>query len=147
MKKYIFSMALLGAAFAFVACDDDVLIGENELPSEAKAFIATHFPSARFVWGEKDRGGYEVRLDDGFELDFSLDGTWDNVDGNHMKEVPASVMALVPERISAYIAENYQGAAVTKIDKEHNRRGKHTGYEITLNNYYSELIFGPEGNF
>jgi hypothetical protein len=138
----------MAATLAFVACgDDDVLIGENALPSEVKAFIAVHFPSARLVWGEKDRDGYDVHLDNGFELDFSSNGTWDSVDGNRMKEIPATVIALLPERISAYIAENCPGAAISRIDKEHNRKGKHTGYEITLNNYYRELIFGSEGNF
>jgi hypothetical protein len=149
MKKYLFLIALLGLAFTFNACndDDDVLIGENELPSEARTFVSTHFPSAKFVWGEKDNDSYDVRLDNGFELDFSLDGIWDNVDGNHAKEVPASIVILIPESISVYIFENHQGAIITKIDKEHNRKGKHTGYEIELNNYHNELIFGLDGNF
>ncbi|MDR2913766.1 MAG: PepSY-like domain-containing protein [Tannerella sp.] len=149
MKKYLLTIALLSFAFTFNACndDDDVIIGESDLPSTAKTFVATHFPSAGFVWGERDNDSYDIRLDNGFELDFSLDGTWDNVDSNHAKEVPASIIALIPESISTYISEKHQGAIITKVDKEHDRKGNHTGYEIELNNSQSDLKFGLEGNF
>lgn len=148
MKKCIFLIAFLGFAFTFNACDDnDVLIGENGLPQEAKTFIATHFPSAKFVWGERDNEGYDVRLDNGFELEFLKDGTWDNVDSKHVREVPVSIVSLIPESISGYISENHQGAVIAKIDKEYDRKGRHTGYEIELNNYHNDLLFGSEGNF
>lgn len=150
MKKFVFTtVLLLGITLSFNACndDDDVKITETDLPETAKTFAATHFSSAKFVWGEKDNDSYDIRLDNGFEIEFKTDGTWDSVDSNHAKEVPASIVALIPDGISKYVSEHHQGAIITKVDKEHDRSGTHNGYEIELNNYGDDLKFSLTGDF
>lgn len=150
MKKYLFAIALLlGIAFSFNAAtnDDDIKITENDLPENAKTFLKTHFSAAKFLWGERDDDSYDIRLDNGFEIEFSPDGEWDSIDSNRTKEIPASVLALIPQSIAEYVKKNHQGAFITNIDKKHDWSRKQSGYEIELNNYKDELEFGTNGNF
>ena len=150
MKKYLFTIVLLlGIAFSFNAStnDDDIKISENDLPEKSKTFLKTHFPSAKFLWGERDKDSYDIRLDNGFEIEFSLDGEWDSIDSNRTKEIPASILALTPKSMAEYVKKNHQGAIITSIDKKHDWNRNHSGYEIELNNCKDELEFGAEGNF
>jgi hypothetical protein len=150
MKKYLFTIVLLlGVTFSFSAStnDDDIKITEDNLPENAKMFLKTHFSAAKFLWGERDNDSYDIRLDNGFEIEFSIDGEWDSIDSNRTKELPASILALIPQSISEYVKKNHQEAIITSIDKKHDWNRKDSGYEIELNNNKDELEFGANGNF
>ena len=77
---------------------------------------------------------YDVRLNDGTEVDFDSKGTWDKVDCG-FSAVPAQ---LVPTAIANYVKANYAGATIVKIDKERH------GYDIELSNDL-ELKFNKQG--
>lgn len=140
MKKLLFTLSLLVATFAFVACDDDdTAINFNELPTVAQTFVQTHFPSQEISLVKQEKDGYDVYLNNGFEIEFTLTGEWDDVDGRG-KEIPTSIIALLPESIPAYVTENYPNQLIVEINKEH------FGYEIDLNNNI-ELEFDTNGTF
>ena len=77
---------------------------------------------------------YEVRLDNGIEIDFDKNGAWDKVDGNYIS-IPAE---LIPEFIVQYVKANFPDTRILKIDKE---RG---GYEVELSNKL-DLKFNSRG--
>ena len=77
---------------------------------------------------------YDVRLNDGTEVDFDAKGTWDKVDCG-LSAVPAQ---LVPTAIADYVKANFAGAMIVKIDKERH------GYDIELSNDL-ELKFNKQG--
>jgi hypothetical protein len=110
------------------------------LPEPINSFIAQQFPNASIVGVDTDNGvkglKYEVVLNDGTEVEFDVNNQWDKVDC-HMKAVPA---ALVPAAIANYVKTNFQGVAITKIDKEL------YGYEIELANDLN-LKFSADGQF
>ena len=63
--------------------DNDHVVGYDELPAPAKAFISQHFASLKVVKVERDRDDgkitYEVRLSDRTELEFRQNGEWKEV--------------------------------------------------------------------
>lgn len=140
MKKILFTLSLLVASLFFISCDDDdTVIGVEEMPTNAQTFLQTHFPSQEVRRVEQDKDGYDVYLQNGFEIEFTLTGEWDDVDG-HGQQIPASIIALIPESIPAYVNENYPNQFIVEINKEH------FGFEIDLNNNI-ELEFDANGNF
>lgn len=137
MKNFLKPVAFLGLSLiALMSCsnDDDAtndqLIQAEELPSPAKAFVTNYFPNATYTRVEKntqvelDGTLYEVNLSNGFEIDFTAEGDWLDVDGQ-AQELPQGI---VPETIANYIAQNYADLKIVGIDTEN------TEYEIDLSN-------------
>ena len=140
MKRFNLIWAVVLCLFVSAGClAHDKIIPASQLPAEAQTFIKTHFPDKTVSYAKKDYEGmsykYEVRLNDGTEIEFDKKGVWDKVDCQ-MSAVPA---ALVPALIDNYVQTNYAGAFITKIDKER------FGYEIELSNDL-ELKFDKSGN-
>lgn len=141
MKKVLLTLGLFIMSFAFIACDDDddKVISVDNLPTNVQTFLQTHFPSQEVRMVEKDNDSYDVYLINGFEIEFTLSGEWDDVDGRG-QQIPASIVALIPTNIPTYVTTNYPNQFIVEINKEH------FGYEIDLNNNM-ELEFDTEGNF
>lgn len=118
---------------------DDHPIAANQLPAAAQEFIAQNFPGKTVAYAEKDGGfakSYEVTLNDGTKIDFNGQGAWDKVD-THTTAVPA---AIIPSAIAQYVATNFAGQVITKIDKERH------GYDIELSSGM-DLKFNNSGAF
>ena len=140
MKKSVFFLAALLCMMMQTVSTfaNDRIIPEAQLPASAKTFIQKTFPGQTVSYAkiDKDFGKttYEVRLNNGVELEFDKNGTWDKVDCN-FSAVPAH---LVPTVIANYVKANFAGAKVVKIDKER------YGYEVELSNDL-ELKFNRQG--
>ncbi|MFT3994151.1 MAG: PepSY-like domain-containing protein [Dysgonomonas sp.] len=149
MKKLLLALCLLFSTTAFTACggdDDDVVISINDLPQVSQNFLSTHFPNigARLV--EKDNDSYDVILNNGFEIDFFLDGEWDSVDGIS-QPVPESVLSLLPAAILSDLKTNAPNSKVVEVNKEI-VRNVFVGYEVTLDHKDGiERKYDKEGNF
>ena len=117
---------------------DDRVIPTQQLPAAAQTFVQNTFPGKGIAYATIDRDfgktTYDVRLNDGTEVDFDSKGTWDKVDCG-FSAVPAQ---LVPAAIANYVKANYAGATIVKIDKERH------GYDIELSNDL-ELKFNKQG--
>ncbi|MBR0116590.1 MAG: PepSY-like domain-containing protein [Prevotella sp.] len=117
---------------------DDRVIPIQQLPAAAQTFVQNTFPGKGIAYATIDRDfgktTYDVRLNDGTEVDFDSKGTWDKVDCG-FSAVPAQ---LVPVAIANYVKANYAGATIVKIDKERH------GYDIELSNDL-ELKFNKQG--
>ena len=140
-RTKLFFAALVCLFTANTVCNaHDMPIPASQLPAAAKAFVQQNFPGRTIVYAEKDtefmKTKYEVSLNDGTEIDFYNNGTFDKVDC-HTAPVPASI---VPAAIQQFVKANFAGAAVTKIDKER------YGYDIELSNGM-ELKFNHQGGF
>lgn len=117
----------------------DRIIQYAQLPQPAKAFIAAHFAGTQVSYVKFDDGKYELRMSDGSEVEFTGNGEWDNVDCEY-RAVPKTVLALIPAEISKYVAANFPGASIVKIDKER------FSIQIELDNDL-ELVFSKTGKF
>ncbi|PZW37784.1 putative PepSY-like beta-lactamase-inhibitor [Mesonia algae] len=150
MKKILKSSVFLSLSmFTLMSCNsdddsnnNDQLIEASELPADAIAFVENYFPNATYLRIEKnsqedsDGGLYEVDLSNGFEIDFTADGEWVDVDGQN-QELPEGI---VPENINNYVTQNYADLKIVGIDKEN------TTYEIDLSNDV-DLYFTLSGEF
>jgi len=135
----LFLVALMCMMMQTVVCnaDDDVMIPVSQLPAAARTFVQKTFPGKKILYAQKDHffsSKYDVRLDDGTEVDFERNGMWDKVDC-HYTVVPAS---LIPAAIANYVKANFPESIVTKIDKERH------GYDVELSNEL-ELKFNKRG--
>ena len=141
MKQVLLLVGLFMSISLFSCDDDDKKVEYADLPANAQAFLFTHFADVDVVSIQKDNDGYDVRLKNGFSVNFDLDGEWDDVDGSQMP-VPTSITALLPSTILAYIVQNYNDYKIVEVNKEH------YGYEITLlDKRELELKFDQRGNF
>lgn len=121
------------------ADNDDHIITINDLPAKAQEFLNTYFQGQTAKVVTRDNDSYDVYLNNGFDIDFTLSGDWDSVDGKN-QAVPQNVLALVPQSITDYISSNYQGQQIYEVNKES------YGYEIELSNRL-ELKFDANGSF
>ncbi len=134
MKKVRFILVAALALVLSVSCfADGRMIPVEQLPEAVKTFVKSYFPDNSIIFAELDNG-YEVRLKDGTELDFTRKGEWDKIDCK-MNPVPA---VLVPSVISDYIKSCYPDALIVKYDKEH------YGCEVELSNGL-EMKFNKKG--
>lgn len=144
MKNIYYFLTLLFAFTTFISCsnDDEKIVDYSDLPIKSQLFLTTHFPDVNTSRIEKDNDSYDVYLVNGFEIDFNLDGEWDNIKGR-TEAIPASILALQPiNKMAEYVAENYTNSYINEIDKDFVKQI----YEISLNNN-TELIFDWDGVF
>jgi len=140
MKKTRTPMLTLACVFALATAGmADTPVTPDKLPAAVKTFVKEQFPQAKILFAEKDSGllektAYEIRLDDGTEVEIYKNGEWDKIE-NKAKGVPAG---FVPKAIADYAKANYADATITKIDKE----GK--GFEVELSTGL-ELKFNKKG--
>ncbi len=132
----LFLITLLCIVMSTAAFADDKPIKASQLPAAAQTFVKKHFPKNKIAYAEKDWRSYEVKLDNGVELDFDSKGSWTKVDGEN-NAIPAAV---IPEAIRNYAKKNYPNIPVVKIEK------KSYGYQIELANDI-DLKFNKQGKF
>ena len=140
MKKSVFFLAALMCMMmnSVATFAKDVIIPATQLPAAAQSFIQKNFPGQAVSYAKVDKDfgktTYEVRLNNGTELEFDKNGNWDKVDCN-LSAVPSH---LVPTAIADYVKTHFADATIVKIDKER------YGYEIELSNQL-DLKFNKKG--
>ncbi|MDR2383743.1 MAG: PepSY-like domain-containing protein [Prevotellaceae bacterium] len=143
MKTSVFYFTLVAAATMFLACDEEKIIQANELPAISRTFIETHFPDVEITAIVREKEGldvdYTVYLANGFDIDFTKSGEWDDVDG-HISALPESIIALLPENLPKYVAGVFPNLRIVEVNRER------YGYEIGLSNEM-DLKFNLSGHF
>jgi len=136
MKKSIIALAFAAACLS--ACASDIIISVSQLPKAAQTFVKTHFAEFPVSIAEKDLDSYDVKLTNGWEIEFNKKGEWKEVDCKE-SAVPASVLALVPATIRQYVTRNYPGTSIVSISKGRD-------YDVELSNDV-DLEFSLKGDF
>lgn len=128
MKKILSLLVLLVAVVQFALAGDVITKDVMKLPVAARSFVSQHFSKSPISHIKIDSEmmqsrAYEVKLENGTEIDFDSKGNWVEVDCKKAA-VPAS---LVPAFIGQYLKSNgYQSQSVTKIERDRK------GYEVEL---------------
>lgn len=118
MKK-IFSLIAL-CLFAIASINATERVKPSQLPTEVKSFIKSNFPRARVVKAEVDHSSsideYDIRLDNGVDIEIDANGTWEDIDSTHSSYgVPDSA---VPQNIVDFCASHYPGQYIQEIERE-----------------------------
>lgn len=141
MRKLLFNILLLvsTALSATAASDHDYFVSFDQLPAASQDFVNTHFAKVQVVNCVRDSHSYEVRLADASEIEFNINGVWEEVDCKY-REIPSSIVKLLPKAIPSYVKTNFPTAIITKVNS------KVWGFEIELNNGL-EVEFNTSGQF
>ena len=139
MKKFITLLVALVCLPFVSSADDDYAIQFTQLPVVSQTFVRTHFGQEHVSYCMRDSHSFEVRLDDGGEVEFNSAGNWKEVDCKY-KTVPVSVLKLIPASIPTYVESTFPQTIITKVNV------KPWGYELELNNGL-DVEFNKDGKF
>lgn len=87
MKKFrSITILFLGLLiFSFFSCDKEKIITENDLPTEIKTYLETHFSTCRITKVIKDKENnelsYDITLDCGINVEFNGNNQVIDIDG------------------------------------------------------------------
>lgn len=140
MRVRLITPFILGIILCSSACDKDVLIPSESLPSEIQAFVQQHFPNQQIIQSVKDRDGlsktYDVWLNNSISLEFNRKGEIMDIEGD--VQLPDSV---IPTKVLSFVKSNHPQHFITGWERA---TGK--GHKIELNNDL-ELNFTAAGDF
>jgi hypothetical protein len=143
MKRTVSLTMFFALLTAFCSCEKEEMITESGLPATSREFINVHFPDVGISMIIKETetfsADYTVYLANGFEIDFTKSGDWDDVDGKYTA-IPESILALLPQGIQEYVNNTVRDCYIVEVNKER------YGYEIELSNRI-ELKFNSQGDF
>lgn len=142
MMKFLPTLLIAILLPLITACGtDETVIAGTELPSEARAFIATYYPETSIAVSTREkRSGdieYDVTLSNGHKIVFNAAGVWTEVDAAKGHVIPSG---FYPDGINAYVSDLGIVMGISEISKEA------AGYEVTLTSG-AELIFSYDGDF
>jgi hypothetical protein len=133
--------------------EDYSQVGHNDLPDSLLEFLSNNYPDLAIASAWMDDDGYEIFLENGWELNFDLQGNFEYLDSSSDDDdyeeeedytedddyVQISPESL-PSSILDFITNNYPGSTITSAWMDDD------GYEVFLNNNV-ELNFDSNGNF
>ncbi len=117
-------LASLLCASALYADRDSLIVAPNALPAPAQSFLSQHFKGANIALVKKDMDSYDVTLNDGTEVDFTLNGDWKDVDGQY-KPIPTTFL---PNGLAAKVQAAHNGAQIIDVERQI------SGFKLKLNN-------------
>jgi len=153
--KLTFIFAFAGS-LAFASCEKKIMvqhavpyqeigatassvIQDQDLPENVKAFLKKYYPDATVTAYEiktiPEGKKYEVKLNNGAEIDFDNDGNWEEI--SDKQGIPEYI---IPKNIQSYVSKTYPGIKIESIDKEQNK------IKVELLNDL-DLEFDLQGNF
>ncbi|MCF8217910.1 MAG: PepSY-like domain-containing protein [Bacteroidales bacterium] len=122
--------------------DDSSYINVSALPQSIKDYISNNYPNAAILYAEEDYDDgqtiYEVKLDNGMELEFDSNGNLLSSDDDNIP------IAQLPQAILDYVSNNYPNNTIVEAEFEFENGQKM--YEVELDNEL-ELYFDMNGNF
>ncbi len=137
MKKLLVLLAV--PVLLLSACKKEKVIDDNDLPREARDFIAAHFSGLTISQSVREwddtNWQYDVYLSNGTKLEFNHKGEIEEIAGN--SALPESAL---PALIVSYVKANYPAEYIRKWELDR------TTQEVTLSNNI-ELVFDKQGNF
>lgn len=121
MKLKIALLALLVGISSALA---DMVVPANQLPAAAQNFLSTHFKGVGIGLVERDMDSFDVKLTDGTEVDFNINGEWTQVDGKY-KPIPTG---FIPSAVLSKVQATQPNAQIMEVDREYG------GYKFKFNN-------------
>ena len=134
MKKTFFSILLMVFAFSMNACADGKPIPFEQLPESAKNTITQNFSRENVLLIIQEWSEYEVRLNDGTEIEFDRNGNLKKVDCKQ-QQVPDG---LIPSEVLSYVKSNFSSSFITEwgVDDGRWKAELNSGIELIFNKKY-----------
>lgn len=139
MKKSFLIIVLAAGMFALSGCEKETRINSNDLPSEIKTYVSTHFSENKILQGIEEKENfeltYEVWLEGNITLDFNRKKEITDIES--ATPLPESV---IPKRIRVYVATSYPDHFITSWELDDKNQ------QVGLDNHV-ELEFDMNGKF
>lgn len=111
------------------------------VPTAVKNSLAKKYPTATNVTWEKEKVNYEANWGGKSGEDNSVQFT---PSGNFIEIVNAIQISELPNGVSSYVKQHYNGAKITEAGRVTDAKGK-ISYEAEVNK--KDLVFDEKGNF
>ena len=121
-KKILVLCLILGLSSSMVF--GDWIVPVSALPQKSRAFINSTFPGVQVWKVERDGGKFEVKLSNGVDIDFYMNGDWKDISGEWVT-IPFSVL---PPAVANTVQQTYPQAMMVDVEKEWGN------YKVKLNN-------------
>ncbi len=121
-KKLLILGLILGLSSSMVF--GDWIVPVSSLPQKSRAFINSTFPGVQIWKVERDGGKFEVKLSNGVDIDFYINGDWKDISGGWVT-IPFTVL---PAAVANTVRQTYPQAAMVDVEKEWGN------YKVKLNN-------------
>jgi len=133
------TITVILSSMIFVSCTKDKIKPGDNLPTEIKTYISTHYPSQSITESEIDlkdsTNSYEVKLNNETSLEFNYKKEIVDIDGN--TKLPSSVIS---SKIIEYVSVNYPNNYITGWEMDEGKQ------EVELNSTV-DLEFDMNNNF
>ena len=133
------TITVILSSMIFVSCTKDKIKTGDNLPTEIKTYISTHYPSQLITESEIDlkdsTNSYEVKLNNETSLEFNYKKEIVDIDGN--TKLPSSVIS---SKIIDYVNVNYPNNFITGWEMDEGKQ------EVELNSTV-DLEFDMNNNF
>ncbi len=137
--QHIWAIVMAACLIACSCSAKNTIVKVQDLPQAVQSFLAAHFSNTDVAVAVKDGNEYEIRMDNGWEVEFDNKGQWEKIDCQR-DAIPASVTSTLPEAIVSYLNSNFEKAFVTEIARDR------SGYDVELSNGI-DLEFTSKGRF
>lgn len=101
--------------------DDDSQLPPSVIPQAILDYVAQHYPNNFVTDWELEEGYQEVELDNGLELEFTLDGTFIRVDDDNDDDDETEVVLApgeIPTQLLAYVIQYFPESTIIRAIKE-----------------------------
>ena len=112
IKKLLIISLILGLSSSMVFAD--WIVPVTALPQKSRAFINSTFLGVQIWKVERDGGKFEVKLSNGVDIDFYMNGDWKDIDGGWVT-IPFSVL---PAAVANTVKQTYPQAMMVDVEKE-----------------------------
>ena len=126
MKKILLSAIFVLTASVSYA---DQPVQPQSLPQNIQSFVANNFPGAGIIFAERDFDSFEVKLNNGSELDFDKSGNWKEI-----KSYDKFPVQVLPGAVVNSVKAAHPQATIIKAER------KWGGFEIKTSNNMEIMV-------
>lgn len=139
-KKMKKTSLLLMTALSMATLVGAQNLSENKVPTNVKSAFHQHFPKAKGVKWENEKGNYEAN----FELSTTKQSALFKPSGEMLESEISISKAALPKPALAFVSKNYPKQKIKEAAQITHATGEIT-YEAEVNG--KDLIFDANGNF
>ena len=124
MTKRLLVLGLILGLSSSMVFGKGWMVPASSLPQKSSAFISSAFPDAQVWMVERKKWNFKVRLSNGVNINFYMNGDWKNIKGGWVT-IPFNAL---PSAVANTVRQTYPQAMVVNVKREWGN------YKVRLNN-------------
>ena len=124
MTKRLLILSLILGLSSSMVFGKGWMVPASSLPQKSSAFISSTFPDAQVWMVERKKWNFKVKLSNGVNINFYMNGDWKNIKGGWVT-IPFNAL---PTAVANTVRQTYPQAMVVNVKREWGN------YKVRLNN-------------